>query len=1509
MSNLSKYLSTISPNKLALLSKQIESKSTKTPTKQVIARRNQSDEVPLSFAQQRLWFLAQLEPENPFYNQPTALKLHGELNIAVLKQSLTELIRRHEPLRTTFSSNLEGKTKQIIHPPREVVLPTVNLEQLNPSQQEQQIKQLASLEAQKVFNLEQDQPLRVTLLKLSPSEHIIFFTTHHIITDEWSIGILVKEISTLYQAYLEEKTSPLPELAIQYADFALWQREWLTGEVVATQLNYWQQQLESIPRLDLPTDYLRPVNTTYQGASHTFDLSPSLSTGIKALAQSQGTTLFMTLLAAFKLLLSRYSGQEDIPIGTPIANRNRAEIEGLIGFFVNTLVLRTNLEGNLSFTELLQRVKEITLGAYTHQDIPFEQLVEELKVERNLNRNPLFDVMFTIEQVKGEELSLPGLSLSYLDAETNKVVCDLTLSIAESEAGLVGAIEYSTELFQASTIERMVAHFQVLLEAIISNPEVKLSEIPLLTSTEREQLLVEWNDTKVEYPQEQCIHELFEEQVEKTPDAVALVYEDQYLTYRELNNRANQLAHYLQQEHGVQAEVLVGICVERSLEMTVAILAILKSGGAYIPIDPNYPTQRITEIIEDAGIEILLIQQQLETKLNLQAKTSLQLLSLDSSWSDIANQSTDDCHSQVSSANLAYVIYTSGSTGKPKGVAVTHTALVNYTLEIAQQFELEETDRVLQFASVGFDVVVEELFPTWITGATVVLLENNQLISCSEFQQVIGKEQLTVFELPTAYWHQWVLELASNQEQVADCVRLVIVGGERISGERFKQWQQLSTPLIHVYGLTETTVTSTLHKFNRATEELEAGRELPIGKPIGNTEIYLLDNQLQPVPVGVSGEIYIGGAGIARGYLNLPELTADRFIPNPFSTKSTSRLYKTGDKGRYLENGEIEYIGRIDHQVKLRGFRIELGEIEAALNQNLVVANSVVIVREDLPGNQQLVAYLTAKAEQKIEIAQLRSYLAEKLPGYMIPSAFVELEALPLTPNGKIDRKALPVPDSSQLVVDTEYVAPTTSLEKMLVGIWQEILGIKQAGINDNFFELGGHSLLLTQLIGKLKHAFQIELPLRILYESPTVASLAEKIEIIFQNGFSNAFREETLIDLNAEAILDSNIFPKTEIIKFNSEPTSIFLTGATGFLGAFLLYELLQQTQADIYCLVRSKNLEEGKQKLQDALKSYLIWEEKFSRRIIPVAGDLAKPLFGLTEEQFQELANTLDIIYHNGAWVHHLYPYSVLKPANVLGTQEIIRLAYTNKVKPLHYVSTPDVFSATGYSEVRLIKEQDSIDREQVPADGYTQTKWVAEKLIKTAEQRGLPVCIYRPGRISGHSQTGVFNSNDFLHKLTIGCIELGSAPEGNLIENIVPVDYVSQAIVYLSRQKKSVAKAFHILNPQHDYIDKLVRVARSFGFSVQQISYKQWQEKLMNIASSSPNHPLYSLVPFFPQQEFESEETNSAELEFDCQNTINGLVEASISCPEISEQLIGNYFSCAIQARSFENYSINN
>ena len=1490
MSSLHQKIAELSPEKRELLLQRLKQKQGNiTPTK--IARQSrESNSFPLSFSQQRLWFFNQLEPDSCAYNIPAAVRLTGLLNISALSHSISEILRRHEALRTTFTT-VDGQPVQTINPAFSCTLPLIDLQALSQAEREQETLRLARAEAQRPFDLEKGPLLRVTLLRLEEQAHVILFTMHHIVSDGWSTGILIRELTTLYTAYDSGQSCNLPELPIQYVDFAVWQRQWLQGEVLNKQLNYWKQQLGGdLPVLELPTDRPRPAIQTDQGATQSFTLSPSLTAALKNLSHQEGVTLFMTLLAAFKVLLHRYTQQDDILVGTPIANRNRSEIEGLIGFFINTLVLRSNLAGNPTFKQLLAQVREVTLGAYAHQDLPFEQLVEELQPERDLSHSSLFQVMFILQNAPTETLHLPNLTLNPLTVESKTANFDLTLSMVETEAGLKGGIEYNTDLFNADRITRMLGHLQTLLAGIIAYPQQTISDLPLLTATEYQQIITTWNSNKIDVPQ-QCIHQLFEAQVNKTPDAVAVVFKNEQLTYRKLNQRANQLAHYLQ-KLGVGPEALVGICVERSLLMVVGLLAVLKAGTAYVPLDPTYPQERIAFMLSNAQVSVVLTQEHLLA--NLQNYPA-QIVCIDHAEL-IEPQPQHNPVSQTKPDNLAYVIYTSGSTGKPKGVMIAHRSLVNFTQAAIKEYKITASDRILQFASISFDAAAEEIFPSLAQGATLVLRTDEMLDSIPIFLEHCSQQSLTVLDLPTAFWQQLTTEFSSSKLTLPPSLRLVIIGGEKALLDKLSTWQQnigLQVRLVNSYGPTETTVVATVCDLSGQTFK----QEIPIGQPISNIKTYILDPFLQPVPIGVPGELYIGGVGVARGYLHQPDLTAEKFIPNPFSNEANSLLYKTGDLVRYRNNANIEFLGRVDNQVKIRGFRIELGEIEAKLIQHSVVQDSVVIVREDNPGNKRLIAYIVPNT-QNYElrnnselISRLRQSLKGSLPEYMIPSTFVLLEKLPLTPNGKIDRRALPKPGLQEF--ENNFVAPRTDTEIVLAKLWCEVLGLEKLGVNNNFFEMGGNSLLTTQLIMKIRSYFQVNLPLRVLFESPTVNSLAINLEK-YQPDISNELSSENIINWEQETILDPTIYPETPWKKTETEPNHILLTGATGFLGAFLLFELLQQTNANIYCLVRANNLEAGKKKLQNALESYLIWNASFSQRIIPVIGDLFQPLLGLNEQKFQELAHQIDVIYHNGAWVHHIYPYSVLKAANVIGTQEVLRLAGQAKTKTVHFISTASIFSPLKVSAVTVADEANTIDDYPVPSNGYVQTKWVCEKLIKTAQQRGLPISVYRIGRVSGHSQTGVFNVNDFVYKLLIGCVQLGSVPDRDIQEDIMPVDYVSQAIIHLSKQEEFLGKAFHLVNTQLLHTNTLLQVIQSFGYQIQQLSYEDWRLKLINIAGASSEHPLYPLVPFFSEDTSNKQAVKSGILKFDCQNAIAGLSNSQIICPDIDEKLLSTYIS---------------
>jgi amino acid adenylation domain-containing protein len=1091
MDDISKKNS-VSPANRTLPELEFESKSTDVKRQQTIPQRTHTESDSLSFAQQRLWFLAQLDPNAPAYHITKTLKLQGDLNVVVLQQSLDAIVAQHEALRTNFIAP-DGNPVQVMSQPRSVELKVIDLKSY-PESDRTKVQQLLQDQAQHPFDLTSDLMLRASLLVLSPQEHILLLVMHHIAGDSWSMSILFEQLTTFYEAFLKGLPSPVAESPIQYADFAVWQRQWLSGEVLENQLNYWKQQLEGANRvLELPADRPRPAIQTYQGAKQSFVLPQSLSTALYILSQQEGVTLYMTLLAAFQTQLYRYTGQQDIVIGSPIAGRNLPELEELIGFFVNTLVLRTDLSANPSFRELLQRVRTVVMSAYAYQDLPIDKLIDELQPERSLSYHPLFQVMFVLQNTPRQTLELPGLTLTPYDWDHVTSRLDLTLSITETEQGLQGVWEYNTDLFDASTISRMSGHFQTLLESIVTNPEQQISELPLLTAAERHQLLVEWNNTQANYPQDKCIHELFEQLVERTPDKVALMFEEQQLTYQQLNTRANQLAHYLR-TLGVGPEVLVGIFVERSLEMVVGLLAILKAGGAYVPLDPSYPKDRLAFMLQNSQPLVLLTQEFLITEL---PEHTAQIVCFDRDLPSIAQHITENLNQTATTANLAYVIYTSGSTGKPKGVQVTHANLCHYAQAMGQALGITAEDIYLHTASIAFSSSVRQLMVPIAAGATVKIATSEQRIDPKACFLAIKQHDVTVIDIVPSYWRNCIHTLASlepenRQALLNNKLRLIVSASEPLLSDIPMEWTfgfQHGAQLINMFGQTETC--GIVATYPIPPQQDERVKIVPLGRAIANTQIYLLDSHMQPVPIGVPGELHIGGLALARGYLNRPELTEEKFIPNPFRQEPGERLYKTGDLARFLPDGSIEFIGRSDYQVKIRGFRIELGEIEAVLSQHPTVRQTVVIAREDDRGEKRLVAYVVPNGGSEPIVSDLRRFLKEKLPEYMVPFAFVLLDALPLTPSGKVNRSVLPAPDLASNPEAT-FVAPRNELEQQLAQIWEEVLHLQPIGVKDNFFDLGGHSLLAVHLFAQIEQKFGKKLPLATLFQSGTVEALAK---------------------------------------------------------------------------------------------------------------------------------------------------------------------------------------------------------------------------------------------------------------------------------------------------------------------------------------------------------------------------------------------------------------------------------
>jgi len=1037
---------------------------------------------PLSSAQQRLWFLEQLEPGTPLYNIPTVARLKGQLNVAALEQSIKAMLARHEALRTRIIGRDE-QPLQIVDESPNLEWRLVELTQTDKTEREAEAERLTREEINRPFNLSSDRLVRVTLLRLTADTHLLIVVMHHIIADDWSVNILFQELAKVYSAIVEARPVALPELPIQYADYAVWQQEQLQGEELTTQLGFWREQLKgSPPMLEFPTDAPRGAATGFEGHTQTRRISKGLSQDLKRLAKQEDSTLFMLLLAAFKALAYRYTGQGDMVVASPMAGRSSIETEGLVGFFVNTLPIRTDLSDDPKFQELLGQVRRVMLAAYAHQDVPLEKLVEELRPERSSSHLPFTRVMFVFQSSVLERIELPGVSMEFLEADTDTSKFDVTFGVQETSQGLVFRVEYNIALFEAATMTRLLEHFEVLLKGIATDPNRRISELPLLTEAERHQLLVEWNNTTTDYPRNKCVHELFEQQARRTPDAIAVVYGRRSLTYRELNERANQLARYLKRCK-VGPDVPVGICVERSPEMVVGLLGILKAGGAYVPLDSGYPGDRLGFMLNDVQARVVLTQQALRERLPGELA---KVICLDSDWTLVEHEASENLDTEATPENLAYIMYTSGSTGRPKGVAVPHRA-VNRLVLNTNYIHLGASDRVAQISNVSFDAATFELWGALLNGAALVGIPNEIVLSPKDFAEALKEARISAIFLTAALFNQ----LAASAPTALETVRTVIAGGEALSPKWVREVLRQGAPerFLNGYGPTENTTFTCCHEVEGLAE---AATNVPIGRPISNTEVYILDAHQNLVPVGVPGELYIGGDGLARGYWNRPELTAEKFVKNPFRpNESDLQLYRTGDIARYLPDGAIEFLGRLDDQVKIRGFRIELGEIEATLRHHPEVKDCVVKVYGHSAEQKRLAAYFVPSGGCAPGADELRRFLSKTLPEYMLPATFVQVEGLALTPNGKIDRKSLPEPDDARPKLEKRYAAPRDEVERQLTTIWEDVLGVHPVGIQDTFFDLGGHSLLAIRLIARIEKAFKKKLRLATIFQAPTVEGLA----------------------------------------------------------------------------------------------------------------------------------------------------------------------------------------------------------------------------------------------------------------------------------------------------------------------------------------------------------------------------------------------------------------------------------
>ena len=1036
---------------------------------------------PLSFTQQRLWFMDKLQPGSPLYNIPAVLRLTGTVEVEKLRQAFNTVVARHEALRTTFVSR-EDVPFQKVNPPTAVEIHPIDLRKLDAESRKEAVDRYVTQEVRRPFNLAEDLMIRATLLQTTPNEHILIVVVHHIAADEWSFEILFREWAAAYSALLHGDDSAVAPAPLPYREFARKQQEWIDSEDYLKQLDYWRQKLSGpLPVVQLPIDGARPSIQTYIGTLAARVVPRETLDQLVTLSRKEDCTLFMLLLAAFKVLVYRYTQQEDLIIGSPIAGRQDVESQGVIGFFVNTLALRTSFAGNPSFQEYLKQVRQVVLEATENQDVPFDKLVEELHPDRSAAHSPIVQVMFSVEQDLFQRDLFQGLKAEWLDVDTGTAKFELILVAKQTPEGLKLTAEYNTDLFDPKRISRMLQHFQILLQSIVKHPEAHVSELDLLTSSERQQLIFDWNRTETTYPNSECIHQLFELQVSKNPDSPAVCYGDEQLNYRDLNARANQVAHRLQKMK-IGPGSLVGVYMERSVDMITGFIAILKAGAAYVPLDRGYPRDRLAFMIEDTRMPVILTHETIAPEL---PQSSATLLCLDKEWGSIRDEPRQLPANVATPASTAYVIYTSGSTGVPKGVMVPHRAVARLVLQ-TNYIQITSNDRIAQASNASFDAATFEIWGALLNGAYLLGISKDVALSGSEFAETLRSENISVLFLTTALFNQ----LAREAPGVFSTLGTVLFGGEAVDPKWVQAVLECKPPrrLLHVYGPTENTTFSTWHQVRHVDEDAVS---VPIGRPISNSTLYILDKEMNPVPVGVAGEIYLGGDGLAQGYWNSPEITASKFVPNPFSESVDSRLYKTGDLARFDANGNVEFIGRVDHQVKLRGFRIELGEIETLLAKQPGVNEAVVMLREDAPGDRRLAAYIIPRGDAP-SVNELRAALRKSLPEHMIPAAFVFMQEFPLTPNEKIDRKALPKPDQTRPDLDRNYIAPRNSVEQQLAGIWESILGIHPIGMADNFFELGGHSLLAVKLFSQIEKSFGQKLPLATLFRAPSIEQIAE---------------------------------------------------------------------------------------------------------------------------------------------------------------------------------------------------------------------------------------------------------------------------------------------------------------------------------------------------------------------------------------------------------------------------------
>ena len=1366
---------------------------------------------PMSSAQKRVYVLSQLGTNGISYNMPSAVKIEGDLETDRLENAFKQLIKRHETLRTSFKA-VDGELIQWVADDVDFV---IGYEEAPEEEVVNIIREFI-----RPFDLGKAPLLRAGLIKTGKESSLLMFDMHHIISDGVSMEILIREFSALYEG------KELKPLQLQYRDYSVWQNQMYESGTLKQQENYWLKTLGGeLPVLNLPLDYKRPAVQSFEGGKIHFDLNCDMTGKLLDVAKKNGATMYMVLLAAYNTLLYRYTGQEDIIVGSPIAGRPHADLQNIIGMFVNTLAMRNYPQGDKTFKEFLTEVKEMALGAYENQDYPFEEIVEKLGLKGDMSRNALFDTMFALQNMETGTFELAGLKAAPYGNGADISKFDITLIASETQEGISFELEYGIKLYKKETMEALANHFINILKGVSEKPESKLKDIQMLDEEEQKKILYSFNQTEQEYKKHSTIQEAFEEQVKRHPNKSAVVFGESKLSYIELNGRANKLAKELQNK-GVGTDKIVAIMAERSLEMIVAMFGVLKAGGAYLPIDPNYPEDRIQYMLEDSGALIVLTQKHLEEK----AVTDSEVIFLE----DQSGEWEENPETKSSAKDLAYIIYTSGSTGKPKGVMVEHHGIINLQNYFKRYWNVDENDRMLQFASSSFDASVWEIFTSLLGGGTLYLISKDTINNLNEFETYVNEKEITIGLLPPTY-------LAGIEPGRLRTMKKLVTGGSAITKSMVEQWKD-GLEYMNAYGPTEYSIMTSAWKYRE--EEMCYG-SVPIGTPVDNTRIYILDKNSNLLPTGAAGELCVAGDGIARGYLNRPELTAEKFTADPF--KSGERMYHTGDLARWLPDGNIEYMGRIDDQVKIRGFRIELGEIEAQILLHPLIREAVVIAREDSNGDKYLVSYYTG--EEGIEAAKLRQQLGQALPDYMVPSYFVQLDTMPVTSNGKVDKKALPEPERGGNA-QTEYIGPRNDTDAKIQKAWQEVLGIGQISIDDNFFMLGGNSIKAIQTVSRLAMEFEIEI--NDIFQCPTIRELSDHIKYSKDRlkNMLSAFKEAAVTAQSGLPALDEDIQKrmikyKTRIQKYKKMDLSekenyrnVLLAGSTGYLGIHILYQLLQNTDYKLYVPIRGKDDTEAQDRLYKKLTYYFNLNEELKNvikdRVYAFCGDLAKDNMGLSQEMYQALADKIDVIINSAANVKHYGHYTELYDANVAGNERLIEFARTGKKKAYNLISTTSIGEGYVEGKARELFTEYDCDLGQSSENYYVQTKFEAEKMLVKAREEGVTANVFRVGNLVFDSDTGIFQeniTNNAFYAVIKSCINLGCFPEiTERTINFSFIDQVAKGVVLLFDKKKLKNETYHLYNSNTVSMSSVATLINQVGVPVQTLPPAEFFENLL-------------------------------------------------------------------------------